>query len=553
MKMSFSICHKINLWIFLGVLIAGGLASAETALNKKVACAVYITGIGCGNCAITDPALFVNAVTANPNLVIFEYEIYRSQKANQKTTDAYFRNYLPAGRVGVPFFIINKNKTFIGRFNVLKAIEEILSINSNDFPKEDGTSVSFNELDITKLPGHVNIWTKNRVFIKGENGDDKTLKKLIMAEDISEALQDVNFTKVKPISFEISQDKIIFQHAVMVGGWRLQWNGSPAVLKPKESRSVEYGFLGLLISLTVLLLALSFFKVSIRKVKKGMPVKFELRSRMRDIVIASISFLAIASFFFFAKNISPNFLESAGYRLPLPIFTLLIAAADSFNPCNMFVLTCLLTLLISTSQARMRLYVVGISFVGVCFIFYFLFMAAWLNVFQYIGFVSPLRIGIALIALVAGFINCKELFFFKQGISLTIQEQHKGPLMRKIQAMKEVIQKGSFPMLLASSIGLATLSSLVELPCTAGFPLIYTSILSGKGLEKTVSYYLYLAYYNIIYVIPLLVITFIFIYTFRAKQINQRQMEVIKFIGGIIMILLGIILLVNPGLIGLSL
>jgi len=71
-------------------------------------------------------------------------------------------------------------------------------------------------------------------------------------------------------------------------------------------------------------------------------------------------------------------------------------------------------------------------------------------------------------------------------------------------------------------------------------------------MESSVSYYFYLALYNLVYVLPLLIIVTIFIYTFRVRKITQRQMEIIKFIGGIIMILLGIVLLVNPGLIGLG-
>ena len=108
------------------------------------------------------------------------------------------------------------------------------------------------------------------------------------------------------------------------------------------------------------------------------------------------------------------------------------------------------------------------------------------------------------------------------------------------------------PLLIFSSIGLAVFASLVELPCTAGFPIIYTGILSSKVLESTFWYYLYLLFYNLVYVAPLLVIVTVFILTFRAKAISKRQIQIIKFIGGIIMILLGLILLVNPGLIGLG-
>jgi len=179
-------------------------------------------------------------------------------------------------------------------------------------------------------------------------------------------------------------------------------------------------------------------------------------------------------------------------------------------------------------------------------------MAAWLNIFKYIGFVTPLRIAIALIALIAGVINCKELIAFRKGVTLMIQDQHRGPLLEKIDKMKNLIKNGSIPTLILASIGLATFASLVELPCTAGFPIIYTGILTGKILTNNVFYYLYLIFYNFVYVIPLLAIITVFGYTFKGKRITKRQMQIIKFIGGFIMILLGLVLLINPGLIGLG-
>ncbi|MBW2965976.1 hypothetical protein KY342_02625, partial [Candidatus Woesearchaeota archaeon] len=209
-------------------------------------------------------------------------------------------------------------------------------------------------------------------------------------------------------------------------------------------------------------------------------------------------------------------------------------------------------LLISASHSRKKIYAIGYTFIFVVFVIYFLFMAAWLNIFKYIGFITPLRIAIASIALIAGAINCKELFAFRKGITLMIQEQHKGPLLKRIEHMKEIILNGSMPALILASISLAAFASLVELPCTAGFPIIYTGILTGKILASSLSYYLYLVFYNFIYVVPLIVIITIFGYTFKGKQITQRQMQIIKFIGGLIMILLGLILLINPSLIGIG-
>ena len=538
----------ICLIVFFPVLNPSG---ADDLINDPV-CAVYITGIGCGNCAMTDPRLFIETTDVNPDLIIFEYEIYKTGKDNQGTKDEYFKNYLRNNRPGVPFLILNKDKTYIGRFNVLQGSEEIINITSNAFPASDGSSINFKDLKIVNLPGNIKIWTKNRVLLPGKSGDNNVLKRLLLEKDLSSALDGVNFTAIDPVPIAISRDEIAFSHAVKIDDWILQWNGEDVKPAIKRSQSLSgYHLYGILLVLIFLAIILSSFRV--KKTAKGAPVKFELKGRLRDCLIAFSAFAALAVFFILARGITPDFLTNMGYHMPLPIFTFFIALVDGFNPCNMFVLTCLLALLVSTSDSRKRLFAVALSFVGMVYIFYFMFMAAWLNVFKYISLIDPLRIAIALLALIAGFINCKELFFFKKGISLTIQDQYKGPLMRRIDRMKGVIQHGSFPLLISSSIALATFASLVELPCTAGFPIIYTGILSGRGMNSTFGYYLYLLLYNFVYVLPLLTIVTIFIYTFRVRKITQRQMEIIKFIGGIIMILLGIALLVNPGLIGLGL
>ena len=532
--------------------------------------AVYITGIGCGNCAVTDPKLFIDATSANPDLVIFEYEIYRSAKENQEIKNAYFHTFIPKGRSGVPFLVLNKDETYIGRFDVLKATEKLLEIFSNDFPLPNGAMLRFDELNIATLPGKINIWTKNRILISGENGDNEILKRVIVEDDLSRALQGVYFEEIDPQPVPVSRAEINFEHAVKVGDWILQWNGKPLNTKiingdeyqsdvgHKQVTRVSKNYMSLsgdamfwiLVIVVFLVFLLASLKISINK--KGISIVFRQKEKSRDFVVVFVAMIALIVFFLVAKNVSPDILKEAGYSMPLPIFTFFIALVDGFNPCNMFVLTCLLVLLISTSDDKKRLYAVALSFVVMVYIIYFLFMAAWLNVFKYIGFIAPLRIGIALIALVAGIINCKDFLFFKKGVSLTIQEQHKGPLLRRIRGMKDIVKNGSYPLLIVSSIGLAAFASLVELPCTAGFPIIYTSVLSAKYIESGFGYYGYLALYNLVYVLPLLVIVSIFIYTFKARYITQRQIEILKLIGGIIMILLGIVLLVNPGLIGLG-
>jgi len=276
------------------------------------------------------------------------------------------------------------------------------------------------------------------------------------------------------------------------------------------------------------------------------------KETQKKLWIVTISVAALVFFFIWARNIDSRALENLGITVSLPLFTFIIAIMDGFNPCNLFVLTFLLALLISVSHSRKRIYTIGYIFVLMVFAIYFLFVAAWLNLFKFIGFIDPLRITIAIIALIAGIINMKELLFFRKGITLMVQDGAKPKLVQKIENMKEVIKKGTMPTLIVASIGLAAFSSLVELPCTAGFPIIYAAILTSKVLESSFAYYLYLLLYNAIYVLPLAIIIGIFGWTFKGKKISKETMEIIKFVGGLIMVALGIILLVNPGLLALS-
>jgi len=562
---------KRHYWLRLGLasvltfFLSAQAGYGQTGLLNKsgdrgVICAVYLTGIGCGNCAVSDPVLFMEWTLDKPNLIIFEYEIYRHHKENAEVKDDYFRIYLPGRPAGVPFLILNKKTLAVGRSNVVALQDELARMNTNDFPSRYGFPIDFSQLDIAQIPGAVNVWTKNRVLISdpGQGGDSRVLRRLLTAENISAALRGVEHEVVPPEPVVISKADIKFDNAVKIGPWRLQWNGeaytepqptpTPSVPVPETSQRSLLGMLGILV-----LMGLSFlFLNRKRKVQKGKKPAVGWTARWRDFFVAGIIVVGLVLFFMLAKNVSSDYLSQTGHSLPLPVFTFIIAVVDGFNPCNMFVLTCLMALLVATSSSRLRLYVVGFSFVAMVYAFYFTFMAAWLNIFKYIGFVRPLSIGLGVIAVVAGLINCKELFFFRKGVSLTISDQHKGPLMQKIDRMKDIISNGSFPLLISSSIGLAALASLVELPCTAGFPIIYTGVLTGRGLGDTWMYYAYLVLYNLFYVLPLLIIISIFIYTLRARQLTQRQVEIMKFIGGVIMLLLGIVLLVNPGLIGIQ-
>jgi len=68
---------------------------------------------------------------------------------------------------------------------------------------------------------------------------------------------------------------------------------------------------------------------------------------------------------------------------------------------------------------------IGGIFVFVSGLVYFLFMAAWLNIFLLVGYPRATQIVLAIVAGVVGVINVKDFFVFRRGLSLTIPESTK--------------------------------------------------------------------------------------------------------------------------------
>ena len=225
----------------------------------------------------------------------------------------------------------------------------------------------------------------------------------------------------------------------------------------------------------------------------------------------------------------------------LPVFTVVIAGLDAFNPCAFFILFFLLSLMVN-HRSRARMLVIGGTFVLCSGVMYFLFMSAWLNLFLIAEELIFITAAAGLIAISFGLINIKDYFFFKQGISLSLSESNRSRLFTRIRALT---QNGNWTTMIAATIILAIAANSYELLCTAGLPMVYTRVLTLNELS-TMQYYLYLALYNFVYIIPLLVIVVLFTMTMGRKKLSEQSGRLLKLLSGSMMLGLGIILLLKP-------
>ena len=227
--------------------------------------------------------------------------------------------------------------------------------------------------------------------------------------------------------------------------------------------------------------------------------------------------------------------------LSLPMFTVYLGLLDGLNPCAMWVLAFLLGLMVY-ARDRKKIIFLGTTFVVASGVVYFLFMTAWVNIFLIVGYSKLITIGLGVVAVVMGLINIKELFFFKQGVSLMIPESAKPKLHKKARSV--IYEKNSVFAVLGT-IALAVFVNFIELGCTIGLPAIYTRVLSLRGLSSFETYS-YIAFYNVLYIIPLAVIVAAFAFTMGHFKFTETHGKVLKVISGLLMLGLGIILIAFP-------
>ena len=225
----------------------------------------------------------------------------------------------------------------------------------------------------------------------------------------------------------------------------------------------------------------------------------------------------------------------------LPALTVILAGLDAFNPCAFFVLLFLLSLLVHACDRR-RMFLIGGVFIFFSGVIYFMFMAAWLNVFLWLGELQWITVIAGLLAVIMGGLNIKDFMAFHHGPSLGISDQAKPKLFKQ---MRGLVSGDRLPGLLVGTVMLAIVANSYELLCTAGFPMVYTRTLTLHDLS-TSDYYLYLGLYNLIYVLPLLAIVVVFTWTLGSRKLQEREGRLLKLLSGTMMAGLGLVLLIHP-------
>lgn len=225
----------------------------------------------------------------------------------------------------------------------------------------------------------------------------------------------------------------------------------------------------------------------------------------------------------------------------LPALAVMIGFLDGFNPCAMWVLLFLISVLIPLQDKRRR-WLIGLTFIASSAFIYFLFMAAWLNLFLFIGYISWIKIIIGTFAIGAGSYFLKDYFCNKEGACKVVDEKERKYFFNQI---KKIIASTNIFSLIIGIVLLAFSVNLIELVCSAGLPAIYTHVLSLSNLND-IQYYFYLILYVLFFMIDDILIFVVAMKTLEIMGIQKKYSRYSHLIGGILMLILGLLLIFKP-------
>lgn len=236
-------------------------------------------------------------------------------------------------------------------------------------------------------------------------------------------------------------------------------------------------------------------------------------------------------------------------KVSLPIAAIIIGFIDGFNPCAMWILIFLISMLLSVKDKKRRIGL-GIIFLVSSGLVYMLFMGAWLSIILSTIQIKLIQKLIGIVAIVGALWNLYSYHKSKNqdvGCEVTDENKRKKMMMK----IKKYVSEKSFVIAALGLIGLSFSVNLVEFACSAGWPVVFTELLALHNLTK-LGYFIYILIYIIFYMIDDIVVFIIAMLTLEITGISNKYNKYSHLIGGILMLIIGLLMIFKPSILMLN-
>ena len=227
----------------------------------------------------------------------------------------------------------------------------------------------------------------------------------------------------------------------------------------------------------------------------------------------------------------------------LPLFSIVVGFIDGINPCAMWILIFLITMIMPMKD-RKKQWVLGLTFIITSGVVYLLFLVSWLNLAVFLTKITLIRTIISIFAIVFGMTNIYHYFKdLNSEVGCDVTDANK---RQKIMSrIRKITSEEKFILAILGTIGLAASVNVLELLCSLGLPVVFTNVLALNHLN-ILEYIIYITLYILFYLIDDIVIFVIAMKTMHIKGISNKYTKYSHLIGGLIMAILGLLMVLKP-------
>ena len=229
-------------------------------------------------------------------------------------------------------------------------------------------------------------------------------------------------------------------------------------------------------------------------------------------------------------------------NLTIPVIAILIGLVDGFNPCAMWVLLFLISVLIGMKDRR-RMWIIGLTFLLTSAFIYLVFMLAWLNAAKFLLTINWFRIIIGGIAIIGAIINLRSYIRHRKDNGCdVVDDKKRSKIFDKI---KKFTHEKNFLLAILGAMALAISVNIIELACSAGLPVMFIEILSMNNLTL-VEHIIYIALYMLFFLLDDLIVFFIAMRTMELTGFSTKYGKISKLVGAILLLAIGLLLILKP-------
>ena len=230
-------------------------------------------------------------------------------------------------------------------------------------------------------------------------------------------------------------------------------------------------------------------------------------------------------------------------EVPLFLSAFIIGLVDGFNPCAMWILIFLISMLIGMDNKK-RKWTLGIVFLVTSAFVYFLFLLSWLNLAEFLNEIIYIRLGIAMVAVTLGMISLLRFIKSLQtddGCDVVDSNNRR----RIIRSIRKIVKEKSFVLAVLGIMLLAACVNIIELMCSLGLPVMFSEILTLNNVSSGAKMF-YSLIYIFFFLIDDVIVFIIAMKTLEIKVISNKYGKYSHLIGGLIMLIIGLLMIFKP-------